>query len=445
MYLLSGMKQFATVETQAIHNALTTPRNPCSPNDRKSKTKVTTAGVKQSARPASRQRKTRRSTRVHAPASWGYLEQCLLQEVAQCTLASDSNNGSEVTRGRLHGKNLVSAAAVNRNWRGALHWTNFPACVAWRSVLGGSFTWRLLATAPYSLLEIQEGRAHIEEPVREDIKDDELAIYDQMDVDVGEMLGAETDNQVVLATLTKICSNIKGLHLNGAVHPWTMVCLSRFRQLRELHLNYVKCPWNGVFHTATAGWSKLRTVDFGRHFLEDDMLDSLGSHCPRLRCVVADRCSAVTDAGVIAMARGCQMLEQIDFSRAHISDASLSAFAEYCPNLRWLELNECHHVSDVGLAAFKGDQSEETQSHDDRRNKQVVQKETLAAATKLNQQRERSRGTVTVHVPCPKLASLSLMHTAVTQAGVDDFKRWVKDQARLDHEIDIEFETADDY
>ena len=137
------------------------------------------------------------------------------------------------------------------------------------------------------------------------------------------------------------------------------------------------------------------------------------------------------------------MLQRVEFSRAHISDASLSAFAKYCPDLRWLELNECRHVSDVGLAAFKGDQSEETQGHDDRRNKQVVQKKTMAAATKLNQQRERSRGTV--HVPCPKLASLSLMYTAVTQAGVDDLKRWARDQARLDHEIDIEFETVDDY
>ena len=82
-------------------------------------------------------------------------------------------------------------------------------------------------------------------------------------------------------------------------------------------------------------------------------------------------------------------------------------------------------------------------SHDDLWNKQVVQKMTMAATAKLGQQRERSRGTV--HVPCPKLVSLSLMYTAVTQAGVDDLKRWARDQARLDHEIDIEFETVDDY
>ena len=49
----------------------------------------------------------------------------------------------------------------------------------------------------------------------------------------------------------------------------------------------------------------------------------------------------------------------------------------------------------------------------------------------------------TGHVPCPELRSMSLMYTGVTEEGVEDFKRWAKDQANIEDEIEIEFETVD--
>ena len=211
-------------------------------------------------------RPAQKTSKSQLEAAWGELERSLLQEIVQYTKpASRASSGNEkdgrgrgeVTSCRLFGKDLVSAAAVNKAWRKALHWTEFPECQAWAGVLPGMFNWRLLATAPRSLLELHRGQTFFDESVREDADDDEREIYEQIDIDLDQLfgmpLGAETDNQVALTTLTKRCPGISQLHLNGAVHPWTMQCLSRFRNLRALDCNYVKCPWENVFHVGKNG------------------------------------------------------------------------------------------------------------------------------------------------------------------------------------------------
>ena len=96
-----------------------------------------------------------------------------------------------------------------------------------------------------------------------------------------------------------------------------------------------------LLQVASSGWTKLRSVNFGRYFVDDEILRSLGMHCPSLHAVVADRCGgAVTDEGIVSLARGCRRLFQVDLSRAHIGDAGMHAFAEFCAELRWLELND---------------------------------------------------------------------------------------------------------
>ncbi len=377
--------------------------------------------------------------RSQPEAAWSDLERSLLQEVVLFKKPADTasnNEGGEVICCRLVGKDLVSAAAVNQAWRAALHWTTFPECQAWRNVLPHVFTWRLLASTPRSLLEIHDGGMFFDQSVREDAEDDERAIYEEMGVDIEQVFDAETDNQVALTTLSRLCPNISQLNLNGAVHPWTMRCLSRFRGLRALDLNYVKCPWEGAFHVASMGWAKLQSVNFGRYFLDDEVLQSLGMHCPDLRYIVADRCGhAVTDEGIVSLARGCRQLFQVDLSRAQIGDISMRAFAEHCPELRVLELNECRQISDMGLAAFKGCRDPAVEMDE-----KMAASETVVVATDIHDDRTEIGK---VAAPCPELRSMSLMYTGVTEDAVEDFQTWAKDQSNIQHEIAIDFETVD--
>ena len=114
----------------------------------------------------------------------------------------------------------------------------------------------------------------------------------------------------------------------------------------------------------------------------------------------------------------------------------MRAFAEHCPELRWLELNECRQISDTGLAAFKGC-PEPAEEMDVKK----AASETAVAATEMNNDRTEI---AKVAAPCPELRSMSLMYTGVTQDAVEDFKAWAKDQANVQHEIAIDFETVDD-
>lgn len=250
---VAGLKKPLAVKPENLAKAGS--ESPKEKRKGESQAATSTAVKKTSKRPAQKKSKSQ------PEAAWGELERSLLQEIVQYTKpASRASSGNEeegrgrgeVISCRLFGKDLVSAAAVNKAWRQALHWTEFPECQAWARVLPGMFNWRLLATAPRGLLELHRGQFFLDEPVRADAEDDEREIYEQIDVDLDELfgmpLGAETDNQVALTTLTKRCPGITQLHLNGAVHPWTMQCLSRFRNLRALDCNYVKCPYAHVFH-----------------------------------------------------------------------------------------------------------------------------------------------------------------------------------------------------
>jgi len=161
-------------------------------------------------KPQAKSTYVKKTSKSQREAAWGDLERSLLQEIVQYTKPARPASANEEGRGeviscRLHGKDLVSVAAVNKAWRKALHWTEFPECHAWQGVLPGMFNWRLLATAPRSLLELHQGRTFFNEPVREDAEDDEREIYEQIDVDIEELFGAEADNQVALTTLTKLC------------------------------------------------------------------------------------------------------------------------------------------------------------------------------------------------------------------------------------------------
>ena len=198
-----------------------------------------------------------------------------------------------------------------------------------------------------------------------------------------------------------------------------------------------------LLQVASSGWTKLRSVNFGRYFVDDEILQSLGMHCPSLHTVIADRCGgAVTDEGIVSLARGCRRLFHVDLSRAHIGDAGMHAFAEFCPELRWLELNECRGITDEGLAAFKGRAGPPVDGTDDNH---AAKKTTKTKQQQQKKQAKNSKGkeTPAVHVPCPELRSMSLMYTGVTEEGVEDFKRWAKDQANIEDEIEIEFETVD--
>jgi hypothetical protein len=398
-------------------------------NDRPEVSSTKTAAaprVSQRARGRGRRRRTSLT-----PAAWQDLADHLLRLVVM----SEDGHTPII---RLWGRDLVSAAAVSQSWRAALHWETFSECPAWSGVLPRALTWRLLVTVPRHLLELNSGSVTWAHDSLDGAGEDEAAIYRDMGVDRAMHDELLCDNQVALFALTTACPNLSSLFLSGRVHPTTMLSLSRFGNLRSMTMNYVRCQWTGVFRTATAGWSKLQRINFGRNFVDDEALQSLATHCPELRFLLADRCgSAVSDEGVVELAKGCRALWHLELPKADLTDRSMRALAEHCKELRWLDLNGCRHVSDEGLRAFQLPSS----SHQSVLGGDA-KKSRAAAASKACDTLS------TVSAPCPHMQSLDLSCTRVTANGVHEFQRLMGD-AGIQHEIEVEFETIlssdDDY
>ena len=71
---------------------------------------------------------------------------------------------------------------------------------------------------------------------------------------------------------------------------------------------------------------------------DDDVPLSLADHCPRLRHLkLTGDSNGITDAGICALAEGCNQLKQLDCPGS-LTDASLYALARHCPQLQDLRI-----------------------------------------------------------------------------------------------------------
>ncbi|KAK3540579.1 hypothetical protein QTP70_034330 [Hemibagrus guttatus] len=92
--------------------------------------------------------------------------------------------------------------------------------------------------------------------------------------------------------------------------------------------------------------------------LSDHALKQLGEHCPELKDIHFGQCYNVSDEGLIALARGCPKLQRIYMQenklvgavspsvlQPKVTDRSVQAFAEHCPELQFVGFMGCSVTS----------------------------------------------------------------------------------------------------
>ena len=89
---------------------------------------------------------------------------------------------------------------------------------------------------------------------------------------------------------------------------------------------------------------------------DDDVPLSLADHCPHLRRLNLWDNKGITDAGICALAEGCNQLKQLDCPGS-LTDASLYALARHCPQLQDLRIgfaSECspYQLTNVAVEAL---------------------------------------------------------------------------------------------
>jgi hypothetical protein len=92
----------------------------------------------------------------------------------------------------------------------------------------------------------------------------------------------------------------------------------------------------------------------GKKWLRDDVMTAVAASCPLLHELRAQTGpTALTDAGLVALAQGCRKLTAAcELSGTELTDVSVLALAEYCPDLTIVNLVHSPQVTEAALTVL---------------------------------------------------------------------------------------------
>jgi hypothetical protein len=85
--------------------------------------------------------------------------------------------------------------------------------------------------------------------------------------------------------------------------------------------------------------------------LNDEKLSAIGRHIPKVRHLVADANTGVTDAGLIHLQR-LSALESLDLEWSGVTDSGLPSIAAV-QSLRWVDLGYCKGITEQGASELQ--------------------------------------------------------------------------------------------
>ncbi|DBA01320.1 TPA: hypothetical protein N0F65_001825, partial [Lagenidium giganteum] len=177
------------------------------------------------------------------------------------------------------------------------------------------------------------------------------------------LTGAHGVNSDMFAALAKHSVSLEELTMNrcGAIRPRDLQLLlsSRWQTLSWLDFSscsrmssfpvspYLLMRRRGVDQLASTPLPMLVVLLLDKTRIGDDALVTVAKAAPHLKFLSLQDCRQVTDVGVcqIASPDGCLNLEIIDLKGTRITEASVEALEAACPFLRMIRLDSCRSIS----------------------------------------------------------------------------------------------------
>ena len=166
-----------------------------------------------------------------------------------------------------------------------------------------------------------------------------------------DLIDPPTETFVLIA---KYCKELQVLKLTkcDTIKSNSIFPLSKLISLEVLEIDLL-FSWSNPLDAVFASNSKLTTVSFGGEFSHDPIMRALSVHCPLLKHIRlgAWAFQVLTDESIIAMVKGCPLLETIDISSwrtvsyfsyegdgitrtLSVTNDAMYAITQYCPYLQ---------------------------------------------------------------------------------------------------------------
>ena len=107
---------------------------------------------------------------------------------------------------------------------------------------------------------------------------------------------------------------------------------------------------SGKIGVSGAGLSKLEVLDLGVCPIDDRRLKGLATGCSQLRFLNLQDCRDITDIGVIAILQKNKHIQLLCLSGCiHLTNKSAKAIGQYCIELTSLNLSLCSKITNIGI------------------------------------------------------------------------------------------------
>src|SRR5262249_19202200 len=105
-------------------------------------------------------------------------------------------------------------------------------------------------------------------------------------------------------------------------------------------VDMVDIPKNELTDWFQEHGKKIQQLNLSRSpSINDEMISSVVTYCPRLQKLKLNECYRIGDASISLIAQTCPDLQVLDLEGCEISNASISLIAQNCSKLRLLVLN----------------------------------------------------------------------------------------------------------
>lgn len=150
-----------------------------------------------------------------------------------------------------------------------------------------------------------------------------------------------------ISTIGSLLSlNLTACRLRG---PW----LEPLKGLHELTLSINSRLTDTSIIPLMENCRHLQRLDLSGTAITDETVVALSERCPQLLYLALDRCFNLTDAAIIPLAENNLVLQQLNLCFCtNITNKSLISLATHCPHLQRLNLWGCIHVTNRGVIAL---------------------------------------------------------------------------------------------
>lgn len=186
-----------------------------------------------------------------------------------------------------------------------------------------------------------------------------------------EMVSLQGCNQItgkLAENLNKNCRSLTFLNLSQCKKVQSPAIKELFNHsvMRELDLSYIDAVCDDVFFhmpqlldasgavastSASAYSSTIENLSMRKAMITDATLRRM-CFFKLLKEIHLEWCAWISDDGVAGLARGCPLLQAIDLKSCPITDRALGCIADYCKQLKRLNVSWCLNVTDGGMKAL---------------------------------------------------------------------------------------------